>query len=91
MNRYDAFYDKAALIRKVPKVAREHGYDGDIYDDEERIHRDPSFEEQYALHQIFTAVQQYYVLAGSVWNFVRRLVWNAVMNSRQSLRDRGFE
>lgn len=90
MTRYDTFFDRAALVRKVCHVARDHGFDGDIYNDEERIHRDASFEEKFHIHEVFKAVQEHYVLTGDVWTFVQRLVFNCVMNSNQSLRDRGL-
>lgn len=87
MNEFETFHGIAGLVRKVAQVARSAGYDGDLYDDEQRQWRDPSHEERCAFFDIFRPIASYYVLTGDCREFVKRLIWNGVMNSSQSKRD----
>ena len=90
MNDYETFFSIGGLIRCVGSIARELGYDGNLYDDEQRQWRDPSFEEKHGYREIFRSVGEVYFLDGESWTFVSRLCWNAVMNSSQSKKELGL-
>ena len=80
---YDDFIDKVQLIREIGQIAKALGFDGDLYDDQQRIRRNHTSEEGFAYHEVFRAIGEKYVLVSECRRFVKRLVWNAIMNSTE--------
>ena len=81
MDENELFYATDELVNKVRYVAKQFDCHGDLFDDEQRQWRDPSHDERCAFIDTFREVARHYVLSGESREFVKRLVWNSVMNS----------